>query len=302
MRAHLRVVCSGSHLTQGYGSLLAGEPTAPITASALAFALAFALAIALALALALVVVAFALIATLVGVCGVGRGVNCGGSRGGSRGVTRGGSRVVNPVIVVPAVGIVVPNIGVIVPGVIVVAAIGVVVGIVGIVGVVGVVVAAISVVVAAGIGVIVGVVVVVPGVAVNSGSINAIIKAAVLGNCNIYGLMVSGCVHGAEAVNTSRETSGQGGGKNTILILVIQTLEEGKDFRIRDSGAVDGGDGLNGNVAVRCHDAVLDLLGSTEVVLLCIDEITQVHVLDVHREGQGLIGGESATINGVGNL
>ena len=88
-----------------------------------------------------------------------------------------------------------------------------------------------------------------------------------LGNCNIYGLVVSGCVHlqyrisnnagdgeegsyGAEAVNTSRETSGQVGGKNTILILVIQTLEEGKGFRIRDIGAVDGGHKLNGNVAV----------------------------------------------------
>jgi len=55
-------------------------------------------------------------------------------------------------------------------------------------------------------------------------------------------------------------------------------------------------------VAVRRHDAVVNLLGSSKVVLLGIDKVTQVHVLDVHGEGERLIGRESATVDGEGDL
>ncbi len=94
----------------------------------------------------------------------------------------------------------------------------------------------------------------------NSGCINAIIKTAVLGNCNIDRLVISGCVHlqcgfsghvgdaaeetsyRAKAVNASRKTSGDSGGKNTIHIGVVQALEEGKELGIGDFGGVKGGD------------------------------------------------------------
>jgi hypothetical protein len=79
--------------------------------------------------------------------------------------------------------------------------------------------------------------------------------------------VISGCVHlqcglsgnvgsaeeksyRAEAVNTSRETLVEFSGKNTIYIRVIEALEEGKELRIGDFGAVDGRDELNGNMAV----------------------------------------------------
>ena len=54
----------------------------------------------------------------------------------------------------------------------------------------------------------------------------------------------------AEAVNTSRKTVGQFGGKNTINIGVIQALEEGKVHRTGDFGGVDGRDQLDRNMAV----------------------------------------------------
>ena len=165
------------------------------------------------------------------------------------------------VVVVPSVGIVVPSIDVVV------------------VSSVSVVVPSVSVVVVRGV-IVGGVVrsVVVPGVGAsvvrggvsascNSGCVDAIIKAAVLGDCNVYGLMVSGCVHlqsgfsgkfgddeevpyRAEAVNTSRKADVEFGGKNTIHIRVVQALEEGKELRIGDFGAVEGVDQLDGDMAV----------------------------------------------------
>jgi hypothetical protein len=91
----------------------------------------------------------------------------------------------------------------------------------------------------------------------------------VLGDCDIYGLMISGCIHlrygisnivndaeekersyRAEAVNTSRKTCSQIGGKSTILLIVVQAFEEGKHRRIGDIGAVEGGNFLDSNMAV----------------------------------------------------
>jgi len=135
-------------------------------------------------------------------------------------------------------------------------------------------------------------------IVVNSGCVNAIIEAAVLGDCDIYGLMISGCIHRAEAVNTSRKTCSQIGGKSTILLIVVQAFEEGKHRRIGDIGAVEGGNFLDSNMAVRLHDTVVNLLGSTEVVLLGVDKITEVHVLHCHLERKRLIGREFTTVDG----
>jgi len=139
-------------------------------------------------------------------------------------------------------------------------------------------------------------------VVVNSGCINAIIEAAVLGDRNIGGLVISGCVHRAETVITGRKAVGQDGGKDTILILVVQALEELKQLRIRNILAVDIGEFLDSDVAVRLQDAVINLLGSTKVVLLSIDKITRVHVFDRHLEGKRLIGREFATVDGERDL
>jgi len=64
----------------------------------------------------------------------------------------------------------------------------------------------------------------------------------VLGDCNIDRLVISGCVHRAKAVNASRKTSGDVGGKNTIHIGVVQALEEGKELGIGNFGGGKGGD------------------------------------------------------------
>jgi hypothetical protein len=54
----------------------------------------------------------------------------------------------------------------------------------------------------------------------------------------------------AEAVNTSRKANVEFGGKNTVYIRVVEALEEGKVLRIGDFDAVEGGDQLDGDMAV----------------------------------------------------
>jgi len=258
-------------LAQSFSSV-GGMPTTTVTTSALALALAFGLALALALvvvtaaldfgvalgivhisvafAVVLVVVASTILVTVLSAVVI----------------------VAFAVVVVVAFAVVVVVVVVVVGvGVGIVVGVGVVVGIGVVVGV-GVVV----VVVVVGVVIVVTIAstIVVVAATVNSGCINAIVEAAVLGDCNIYGLMVSACVHGAETVNASGKTGSQVGRKNAILVLVVQALEEGKHLRIWDRGAIERGDLLDGDVAMCHNDAVIDLLRGTEVVLLGIDEIT----------------------------
>jgi len=264
-------------LAQSFSSV-GGMPTTTVTTSALALALAFGLALALALvvvtaaldfgvalgivhisvafAVVLVVVASTILVTVLSAVVI----------------------VAFAVVVVVAFAVVVVVVVVVVGvGVGVVVGVGIVVGVgvvVGIGVVVGVGVVVVVVVVGVVIVVTIASTIVVVAATVNSGCINAIVEAAVLGDCNIYGLMVSACVHGAETVNASGKTGSQVGRKNAILVLVVQALEEGKHLRIWDRGAIERGDLLDGDVAMCHNDAVIDLLRGTEVVLLGIDEIT----------------------------
>lgn len=45
--------------------------------------------------------------------------------------------------------------------------------------------------------------------------------------------MVVGSVDGRDAVNTSWKTTGDGGSQYTVVCDIIETLEEGEDFRIQ---------------------------------------------------------------------
>ena len=77
-------------------------------------------------------------------------------------------------------------------------------------------------------------------------------------------------------------------------------LEERKLCRVRRCGLVQCVQLFDNNVRVTDNlSLTVELLGRGEVVLLSIDEVAGFHVLDRHRDGKGLIGGDGVTIFGV---
>ena len=112
-------------------------------------------------------------------------------------------------------------------------------------------------------------------------------------------LMVGGGVDGREpvdsrsktVVNRSRQLSVNGGS--------VQTLEESELLGIGGSRIGEGVELLDDNMGVSLNLPLgVELLGSREVVLLGVDEVTSLQVLDVHLDGERLVGLDCAEVLG----
>lgn len=71
---------------------------------------------------------------------------------------------------------------------------------------------------------------------VSNSDIDHVVEATVLGNGTDSLLMVIGSVNGRDTVDTSWKTVADGGSQYTVVSGIIETLEEGEDFRIQGLG------------------------------------------------------------------
>jgi hypothetical protein len=119
----------------------------------------------------------------------------------------------------------------------------------------------------------------------------------VLGNRDNDRLMVGGSVDGREAVDTSGKTIGNLGSEDTVLSSGVETLEEGEATGISGVGRVNRVNELSNDVRVTDDLASsVQLLGSSKVALLGVDEVTGLHVADSHLDGKRGVGGDGTKV------
>ena len=113
-------------------------------------------------------------------------------------------------------------------------------------------------------------------------------------------LMVSSGVDRSETVDTSGETVGNISSQDTVSGLVVQTLEEGETSGVGGVGLGQGLQLLNNDVRVTLDIAsTVNLLGSSEVVLLGVGEESSLEVGDGHRDGERSVGLDGIAVLGV---
>ena len=104
-------------------------------------------------------------------------------------------------------------------------------------------------------------------------------------------LMVRRRVDGRKLVESRLETIGDIGSQLSALSSSVQAFEEGKFLGVGGLCLVNGAQLLNDDMRVTLDLALLvELLRSREVVGLCIDEETCLHVLDCHLDSESLPG------------
>jgi hypothetical protein len=102
--------------------------------------------------------------------------------------------------------------------------------------------------------------------------------------------MVGRGVDGADPVHTSCETVGYIGGEDIVRGNVVESLEEGKGGGVERLGGLERRELLDDDVAMANDNSItVDLLGSSVVVGLGIDEVTCLHVDDLHLNSESLV-------------
>lgn len=99
-------------------------------------------------------------------------------------------------------------------------------------------------------------------------------------------LMIRRSVDGAETEITDGDTGGNSSRDLTANGSTVDTLEEEKLLGVSWSGLSKTGELLNDDVSVADDLAALQLLRSSEVALLCVDEVTSNEVIDCHCNGE----------------
>ena len=113
-------------------------------------------------------------------------------------------------------------------------------------------------------------------------------------------LMVSSGVDGSETVDTSGETVSNISSQDTVSGLVVQTLEEGETSGVGGVGLGQGLQLLNNDVRVTLDiTSTVNLLRSSEVVLLSVGEESSLEVVDGHRDGERGVGLDGIAVLGV---
>jgi hypothetical protein len=106
------------------------------------------------------------------------------------------------------------------------------------------------------------------------------------------GLMVGSSVDRAEAVEARGDALVDARGHDPVTVSsTVNTLEECEGQRVKGFSGIKRRHGLDYDVSVPNDNALaIDLLGSSVVVALGIDEITERHVLDLHLDDESLVG------------
>jgi len=104
--------------------------------------------------------------------------------------------------------------------------------------------------------------------------------------------MVGSSVDGAEAVEARGDALVDVCGHDSVSVSsAVNTLEESKVQEVKGFSGIGRRNGLDYDVSVPNDNALpIDLLGSSIVVALGIDEITEGHVADLHFDDESLIG------------
>jgi len=104
--------------------------------------------------------------------------------------------------------------------------------------------------------------------------------------------MVRSSVDGAEAVEACGDALVDVRGHDPVTISgTVNTLEECEGQGVKGFSGVKRRKGLDYDVSVPNDNALaIDLLGSSVVVALGIDEITERHVADLHLDDESLVG------------
>lgn len=103
-------------------------------------------------------------------------------------------------------------------------------------------------------------------------------------------LVVAGRVNGRQSVDTCGKTSSNLSGKDASLSGRVKTLEESELVGIVGCSLSQRIKFLDDNVRVTNNLALsIELLRCGEVVRFSVDEITSLHVLDVHGDGESLV-------------
>lgn len=104
------------------------------------------------------------------------------------------------------------------------------------------------------------------------------------------GLMVGGGVDGADPVHTSCETTGYIGGEYIVCGNVVESLKEGEGGGVERLGGLERRELLDDDVAMANDDSItVDLLGGSVVVGVGIDEVTCLHVDNLHLNSKSLV-------------
>ena len=128
--------------------------------------------------------------------------------------------------------------------------------------------------------------------------VNCVIERAMLGNRAQDGLVIGRSIDRGELVSTSRKTIVNISGQDPISVrFSVQTLEECKDSRIRGVCLTKRAELFDNNVRVSLNNALrVQLLRSTEIVLVSIDEVASFQILDRHLDGELLVGRHFSSI------
>jgi len=137
-----------------------------------------------------------------------------------------------------------------------------------------------------------------------SSEVDTVIQRAVLGHSNNDRLMVGRGIDRAESVRASGETwVNLDRNKSVSISLGVHTLEEDERLRVGRSGLVQAGQLVDGDVSVTDDGSgTVELLRSSEVVLVGIDEVSCRQVLHGHADRESLVGGDGSTVLGVRKL
>jgi hypothetical protein len=102
--------------------------------------------------------------------------------------------------------------------------------------------------------------------------------------------MVCGGVNGTDSVHGCWETAGYIGSKDAVCGNVVKPFKEGKGGGVERLGTLKRRELLNDDVAMADDDSIaVDLLRSSVVVGFGIDEVTRLHVGDLHLDSESRV-------------
>ena len=130
--------------------------------------------------------------------------------------------------------------------------------------------------------------------------LNHIVEGTALRDGDERGLVVRGRVDGGNAVGARRETAGNGDGEDTVLALVVETLEEDELGGVERVLRIGGGDGLDDNVRMALDEAgVVDDLRRHVERGVGVREVAKLHVLDEDVDVEVLVRGDRTAVGRV---